>query len=29
VWITLTIALDILAIYALIVHGREARAMRD
>jgi hypothetical protein len=28
VWITLTIALDVLVIYALIVHGREAQAMR-
>ncbi len=28
VWITLTIVLDVLVIYALIVHGREARAIR-
>jgi len=28
VWITLTIVLDIIVIYALIVHGREARAFR-
>jgi hypothetical protein len=28
VWITLTIALDVFVIYALIVHGREARAFR-
>jgi hypothetical protein len=28
VWITLTIALDVIVIYALIVHGREARALR-
>jgi hypothetical protein len=28
VWITLTVALDVLVIYALIVHGREASAFR-
>jgi hypothetical protein len=28
VWITLTVALDVLVIYALVVHGREARALR-
>lgn len=29
VWITLTIALDVIVIYALIVHGREAKALRS
>lgn len=29
VWITLTIALDVIVIYALIVHGREASAFRE
>jgi hypothetical protein len=28
VWITLTIALDVIVIYALIVHGREARVLK-
>jgi hypothetical protein len=28
IWMTLTIALDVIVIYALIVHGREARALR-
>ncbi len=29
VWIVLTIALDVIVIYALIVHGREARLFRQ
>jgi hypothetical protein len=29
VWIALTIALDVIVIYALIVHGREAKALRS
>lgn len=29
VWITLTVALNVIVIYALIVHGREARALRS
>ena len=29
VWITLTIALDVIVIYALIVHGREAKVLRQ
>lgn len=29
IWITLVIALDVIVIYALSVHGREARAMRQ
>jgi len=28
VWITLTIALDVIVIYAITVHGREARILR-
>ena len=29
IWVVLTIALDVIVIYALIVHGREARALRS
>jgi hypothetical protein len=29
IWITLTIVLDVIVIYALVVHGREARALRS
>jgi len=28
-WITMTIALDVIVIYALIVHGREAKVFRS
>jgi hypothetical protein len=28
IWITITIALNVIVIYALIVHGREAKALR-
>ena len=28
IWTTITIALDVLVIYALLAHGREARAIR-
>jgi hypothetical protein len=29
VWITLTLVLDVVVVYALIVHGREARVFRS
>jgi hypothetical protein len=29
VWTVLTVALDVIVIYALVVHGREARVFRD
>jgi hypothetical protein len=29
IWVVLTIALDVIVIYALIVHGREATALRS